>query len=84
MYSLEQLEKKQIGLRVPQYLISEIDELTQKYAVNRTDIVIEALRSYLQEQKENSAFEQELLSRVSDIENKKVNPLTRTEVFSDI
>ena len=84
MYSLEQLEKKQIGLRVPQYLISEIDELTQKYAVNRTDIVIEALRSYLQEQKENSAFEQELLSRVSDIENKKVNPLTRAEVFSDI
>ena len=84
MYSLEQLEKKQIGLRVPQYLISEIDELTQKYAVNRTDIVIEALRSYLQEQKENSAFEKELLSRASDIENKKVNPLTRTEVFSDI
>ncbi len=57
MYSLSQLEKKQIGLRIPQYLIEEIDEFTKEYNVNRTDIVIEALRSYLSEQKSRIFYE---------------------------
>ncbi|CAA6822082.1 MAG: Unknown protein, partial [uncultured Sulfurovum sp.] len=51
MYTIQELEKQQIGLRLPQYLIDDIDEFTQQFAVNRTDIVIEALRSYLDEQK---------------------------------
>ncbi len=51
MHSLIQLEKQQIGLRLPKYLIDEVDSFTQEFAVNRTDIVIEALRSYLAEQK---------------------------------
>ena len=51
MYSISQLEKQQIGIRIPQYLINEIDEFTKQFSVNRTDIVIEALRSYLSEQK---------------------------------
>ncbi len=84
MYSLEQLEKQQIGLRLPQYLIDDIDEFTKQFSVNRTDIVIEALRSYIQEQKEKFLFEKELLSRVSDIKNKKVKVLTRSEVFDGI
>jgi metal-responsive CopG/Arc/MetJ family transcriptional regulator len=84
MYSLEQLEKQQIGLRLPQYLIDEIDEFTQQFSVNRTDIVIEALRAYIQEQKEKFLFEKELLSRVTDIKNKKVTALTRSEAFDGI
>jgi metal-responsive CopG/Arc/MetJ family transcriptional regulator len=84
MYSLEQLEKQQIGLRLPQYLIDDIDEFTQQFSVNRTDIVIEALRSYIEEQKEKFLFEKELLSRVSDIKNKKITALTRSEVFDGI
>lgn len=51
MYTIQELEKQQIGLRLPQYLIDDIDEFTQQFSVNRTDIVIEALRSYLSEQK---------------------------------
>ncbi len=51
MYTLAQLEKQQIGLRIPRYLIEEIDECTKEFAINRTDIVIEALRTYLSEQK---------------------------------
>ena len=57
MYFLSQLEKQQIGLRIPQYLIEEIDEFTKEYNVNRTDIVIEALRSYLSEQKSKIFYE---------------------------
>lgn len=84
MYSLEQLEKQQIGLRLPQYLIDDIDAFTKQFSVNRTDIVIEALRSYIEEQKENFLFEKELLSRVSDIKDKKIDTLTRSEVFDGI
>jgi hypothetical protein len=51
MYTLAQLEKQQIGLRIPQYLIDEIDMFTKEFAINRTDIIIEALRSYLAQQK---------------------------------
>ena len=54
MHSLAQLEKKQIGIRLPQYLI---DEFTKNFAVNRTDIVIEAIRSYLNEQKSKMFYE---------------------------
>jgi len=57
MYTLSQLEKQQIGLRIPQYLIDEIDEFTKEFSVNRTDIVIEALRSYLNEQKLRMFYE---------------------------
>jgi len=84
MYSLQQLEKQQIGLRLPQYLIDDIDEFTQEFSVNRTDIIMEALRSYIEEQKEKFAYEKELLSRVSDIKEGEVKPLSREEVFNGI
>ena len=57
MYSVTQLEKQQIGLRLPKYLIDEVDSFTHEFAVNRTDIVIEALRSYLAEQKAKLFYE---------------------------
>ncbi len=57
MHSIIQLEKQQIGLRLPKYLIDEVDSFTQEFAVNRTDIVIEALRAYLTEQKAKLFYE---------------------------
>ncbi len=57
MHTLKQLEKQQIGLRIPQYLIEEVDNFTKEFSVNRTDIVIEALKSYLNEQKSNLMYQ---------------------------
>lgn len=51
MFSIEQLEKQQVGLRLPRYLVEEIDAFTEKYSVNRTDIIMEAVKSYLSAQK---------------------------------
>ena len=51
MHSIEQLEKQQVGLRLPKYLIDDIDEFTEKYSVNRTDVIMEAIKSYVSEQK---------------------------------
>jgi len=57
MHSISQLEKQQVGLRLPKYLIEEIDAFTEEYAVNRTDIITEAVKSYIQEQKEKMFYE---------------------------
>jgi len=83
MYTIKQLEKQQIGLRLPQYMIDEIDEFTQQFSVNRTDIVMEALRSYIVEQKAE-LYEKELLTRVNDVKNGKVKPISRDEAFDGI
>jgi len=50
MYSLSQLQKQQIGLRLPVYLVEQIDEFTKKYNLNRSDIIMESIRSYLERQ----------------------------------
>lgn len=51
MHTVSQLEKQQIGLRLPKYLVEEIDEFTKRYDVNRTDIITEAVKSYMEEEK---------------------------------
>jgi len=50
MYSLSQLQKQQIGLRLPVYLVEQLDEFTKKYNLNRSDIIMESIRSYLERQ----------------------------------
>lgn len=57
MHSLAQLEKQQVGLRLPKYLIDDIDEFTEQFSLNRTDIITEALKSYIAEQKEKMFYE---------------------------
>ena len=53
MHSISQLEKQQVGLRLPKYLIEEIDAFTNQFSINRTDVIIEAISSYIAEQKAN-------------------------------
>ena len=84
MYNIQQLEKQQIGLKIPQYLIEEIDNFTKQFSINRTDIIIEALRSYISEQKKHLLYEQELLNRVNEIKSAKIKPISRDEAFDGI
>jgi len=53
MHSISQLEKQQVGLRLPKYLVEEIDAFTTQFSINRTDVIIEAISSYISEQKAN-------------------------------
>ncbi|MEA1983913.1 MAG: hypothetical protein U9N39_10245 [Campylobacterota bacterium] len=53
MHSISQLEKQQVGLRLPKYLVEEIDAFTHQFSINRTDVIIEAISSYISEQKAN-------------------------------
>ena len=52
MHTTNKLEKQQVGLRLPKYMIDDMDELAEMYSLNRTDIITEALRSYITVQKE--------------------------------
>ena len=73
MHSIEQLEKQQMGLRLPKYLVEEIDEFTKRFSVNRTDIIIEAIRSYVTEQKANIFYEdfEEAAQELQTLRNSK-------------
>jgi predicted transcriptional regulator len=53
MHTLKQLEKQQVGLRLHRYLVDEIDELTETFSLNRSEIIAEAIRSYLSAQRES-------------------------------
>ncbi len=57
MRSVKELEKQQVGLRMPTYLLNELDEMTKKYKVNRSEILIEATQSYLKSVKEQEVHE---------------------------
>jgi metal-responsive CopG/Arc/MetJ family transcriptional regulator len=56
MHSLEKLKSKQIGFRMPIYLIEEIDELTRYSDVNRSAFIIEAVKKALKEHKESNLY----------------------------
>ncbi|MEA1892548.1 MAG: ribbon-helix-helix domain-containing protein [Campylobacterota bacterium] len=53
MHTISQLEKQQVGLRLPKYLVEEIDSFTAQFSINRTDVIVEAITSYISEQKAN-------------------------------
>jgi len=40
-----------VGLRLPKYLVEEIDTFTKQFSLNRTDIITEAINTYVKEQK---------------------------------
>ena len=58
MHSLAQLQKQQVGLRLPVYLLEEIDEFTKEYNLNRTDIIIESIKSYLEKQEAQKLYDE--------------------------
>lgn len=58
MHSLAQLQKQQVGLRLPVYLIEQIDEFTEEYNLNRTDIIIESIKSYIEKQETQKLYDE--------------------------
>lgn len=56
MHDLADLEKQQVGLRLPKYLIDDIDAFTKQFSLNRTDVIVEAVKAYVGEQKARMAY----------------------------
>ncbi|PCJ21221.1 MAG: hypothetical protein COB02_01150 [Candidatus Cloacimonadota bacterium] len=58
MHSPSELQKQQVGLRLPKYLVEQIDELTKEYSLNRTDIIIESIKSYIDRQETQKLYDE--------------------------
>ncbi len=84
MHNLREIKKQQIGIKLPKHLIDDLDELKEQFSLNRADIVAEAIKSYIDYQKQQMSFEKELLERVNDIKYDKIKPLSKEEVFDGI
>jgi len=56
MHTLEQLQKQQIGLRLPKYLIEELDNFANEYSLNRSELISEAIKAFIDEQKANLLY----------------------------
>ena len=57
MHSLSQLQKQQVGIRLPVYLIEKIDEFAKEYNLTRTDIIMESIKSYIAAQEAKEFYE---------------------------
>ena len=57
MLSIDKFEKQQVGLRLPKYLIEEIDEITKEYSLNRSEIITESIKAFINEQKTKKLYD---------------------------
>jgi len=86
MHNVDKLERQQIGLRLPKYLVEDIDALTKEHTINRTDIIIEAVRSYIEQQKEEkfyNGFEASCKELKEVLTTKKSNTLQTLDTLID-
>ncbi len=90
MHNLKELQKQQVGLRLPRYLIDDIDEFTQNFSLNRSEVIIEAIKSYIEEQKLNNFYEQfddsckQLTSYLSDPQQTDSRLQTLDELINEL
>lgn len=82
MNDLLSLEKQQVGLRVPKYLLDEIDEFTKNFSVNRSEVIIEAIKSYVENQKE-AIFYAEFESSVKELKE-SINADKKEDTLEDL
>ena len=61
-------EKKRVQFRVPHRLVDRADALADVYGEDRTDILVTALREYLQEVTHDDALTQEIAAAYYDDE----------------
>jgi metal-responsive CopG/Arc/MetJ family transcriptional regulator len=57
MLELRDLETQQIGLRMPKYLVNDVDEIIADYNINRSTFINNAIQQVVQEQKEQRFYE---------------------------
>lgn len=86
MYKIEQLEKQQVGLRLPKYLIDEIDLFTKEYSLNRSEIITESIKAFIAEQKARKlydSFDKSTKELKQILDNKNDSHLETLEDFID-
>ncbi len=82
MYDLMQLQKQQIGLRLPQYLIDDLDNFTKTFSLNRSEIIVEAVKSYINEQKTKIFYDK--FDKTSQELKKAINNKTNLQTLDEL
>ena len=49
---MQKIQTQQVGLRLPTYLVDEVDEFIKDFNVSRTTFIAEAISNFLKQQKE--------------------------------
>ena len=49
---MQKIQTQQVGLRLPTYLVDEVDEFIKDFNINRTTFIAEAIINFLKQQKE--------------------------------
>lgn len=83
MRDISTLEKQQVGLRVPKYLLDEVDNFTKMFDVNRSEVIIEAIRTYIKEQKAN-LFYKEFEESCKELKNNLEYKNNKTTTLEDL
>lgn len=78
MIGLEDLQKQQVGLRLPKYLIDELDAFTKEYSLNRSEIITESIKAFIAEQKAKKLYES------FDISCKELKDILQTQEDSKL
>lgn len=86
MHNLAQLERQQVGLRLPKYLVDEIDEFTKTFSLNRTDVITEAIKSYISEQKAQMLYDRfdQSCKEAKEMMDEKVEETTLGELINEL
>ncbi|MBE8190426.1 MAG: hypothetical protein HAW58_06205 [Candidatus Thioglobus sp.] len=86
MHTILELKKQQVGVRMPTYLINEIDEISKKYKVNRSEILIEGAKEYVSSVKEQEVYERlgEALQEVKLMTDGKIPKISARSLLDEI
>jgi CopG family transcriptional regulator / antitoxin EndoAI len=86
VHNVADLQKRQVGLRMPVFLLNDIDKITKKYKINRTDILIEATKSYLEQVKENEVYQSlgQALAEVRQMTDGKMKEKTARSILDEV
>jgi len=87
MHTLHELEKQQVGLRLNTYLVNELDDMTKAFSVNRSDIIVEAIKAYISEHKAlmlYQGFEVACSELQQEINQKQTSLPTLTDLIDEL
>lgn len=74
-------EKRRVHFHSPEHLVDRLDEMAEVFGRDRTDLLVEAIREYIEEKEDSERFRNSVASRYYDdkIEFETVKRLVGTE-----
>lgn len=74
-------DPRRVHFQSPEYLVDRLDAIADLFGTDRTDLLVEAIREYVQETAENETFQQRVATKYYDgeLEFERVKQLVGSE-----